>query len=326
MGGSQATATQDTQAMSYYHRCIFTAAVCLAFGLGEVRGGLIITSLQGNGQLTWADPEQGSNALYRIEWASHVSGPWQRGWSGLEWLRMGATSGSVAVPMLFRVVRETSTTGIVGSWGSGRDGLKAFSTLTFYPDGHYIHWASGLTAAGGKPGIELGTYVYDAVGKVLKVSSLRDDNGEWGLTKGPEQAREEPAHLLGDILLLEAPGGGWMSLSRVQEPEIPLVGGWGDGRNRDRSGFMTITFYPNGYYIHWQSPDPGHPDTKEGVEYGMYDYDAAGKYLTAVALRDDNGTMGLCGDSDAAIGGGRYGFVLTIEGDVLAEFDAARVR
>lgn len=301
------------------------AAAVMAVGVVNGNCQPVITSLQGNGQITWIDPNYQSNALYRIEWAAGLTNIWRRDWSGLEYLQMGTNSGATVAPMIFRVVRETNTTAIVGSWGGGCESLNWFRTLTFYPDGHYIHWETKGPGQPSKEGVEIGTYVYDATQHTLEAKSSRDDNGDLGLTTSAPQTNRQSVYVMGDVLVIDVPGKDRVFLNRVQNSSAPIVGGWGDGRNGDHSGYVTITLYPNGYYIHWQTADPT-PDTKEGVEYGIYSYDPATKYLTTVALRDDNGTMGLCGDPSAAIVGGRYRFQVTVTNDVLVEFGAARVK
>jgi hypothetical protein len=47
-----------------------------------------------------------------------------------------------------------------------------------------------------------------------------------------------------------------------------IVGSWGTGHYTDHecvgSEYMSITFYPNGYYIHWEPDDPSEPDDNGG--------------------------------------------------------------
>jgi len=285
----------------------------------------LVTSLQGNGMITWTDPGFQSNSLYRIEWASKVTESWKQDWQGLQFMEMESTSQSVGVPMFYRVVRQTNSGKIVGSWGIGREGQHRFMTLTFYPDGHYIHWEANGAGQTTADGIEIGDYSYDAITGLLTTTSFRDDNGALGLTSAKSQPRQHSALVVDDVLVLKSPDASRCLLSRVVDSQAPIVGGWSDGTTGNRLGYLTLTFYANGYYIHWQTADP-EPDTSEGVEYGIYTYNPANGELIATALRDDNGTMGLCGDPDASLGDGRYAATMTIVNDVIVEFGAPRVQ
>ena len=68
----------------------------------------VITSFQGNGQLAWTNTVN-SNALYRVEWAAQVNGPWYRTFDNIGSLDgHSATAFAVAVPMFYRVVMATN--------------------------------------------------------------------------------------------------------------------------------------------------------------------------------------------------------------------------
>ena len=58
----------------------------------------VITSFQGNGQLSWTNAVN-SNALYRVEWAAQAGGPWYRTFDNIGTLDgHSATGFTVAVP------------------------------------------------------------------------------------------------------------------------------------------------------------------------------------------------------------------------------------
>ena len=284
----------------------------------------IVTSLQRNGLVTWTDPGHESNSLYHVEWAPALGASWQPDWSGLQYLEMGGVFGSVQVPMFYRVARDTNSAAIAGSWGNGWESQTRVQTLTFYPDGHYLQWITDSSTTPVREGVEIGNYSYDATHHTLSVTSSRDDNGNLGLTDFQGQTRMHSVFVTGDTMMLKTSAGPVFK-NRAKDSAWPLVGGWSTGHNDAGTGYLTVTFYPNGYYVHWQTADPT-PDTKEGVEYGIYTYDPATKHLTAVAMRDDNGTMGLCGDSHWSIGQGRYQSTMTITNNMILEFGAPRVQ
>jgi len=68
----------------------------------------VITSFQGNGQLSWTNTVN-SNALYRVEWAAQAGGPWYRTFANIGSLDgLNATGFTVAVPMFYRVIMATN--------------------------------------------------------------------------------------------------------------------------------------------------------------------------------------------------------------------------
>jgi hypothetical protein len=81
---------------------------------------------------------------------------------------------------------------------------------------------------------------------------------------------------------------------------ISIVGSWGNGyyaqgtENEGEPEYMSLTFYPNGYYIHYESDQQAEPDDNGGgVEYGTYTYNATTGVLAASSIVDENGGIGL---------------------------------
>lgn len=79
-----------------------------------------------------------------------------------------------------------------------------------------------------------------------------------------------------------------------------IVGSWGTGywptgtENKGESEYVSLTFYPNGYYIHYETGQAGEPcDNGGGVEYGTYSIDLSTNTLYVTALVDENGCVGL---------------------------------
>jgi len=80
-------------------------AAAIALGVAVVAcAQMVITSLEKNGNLTWTNSV--SNATYRVEWASSVTGPWQKfdALTNLSLLSATSPAVTVKVPMLYRVV------------------------------------------------------------------------------------------------------------------------------------------------------------------------------------------------------------------------------
>jgi hypothetical protein len=99
-----------------------------------------------------------------------------------------------------------------------------------------------------------------------------------------------------------------------------IVGSWGTGHYTDHecvgSEYMSLTFYPNGYYIHWEADDPSEPDDNGGgVEYGTYTYDSSSQQLFVSPILDENGCIGLSEDGEQTIG------QVEVSGDTLTVYD-----
>ena len=79
----------------------------------------VITSFQGNGQLSWTNAVN-TNALYRVEWAAQAGGPWYRTLDNVGSLDgLGATGFTVVVPMFYRVVMATNPPPVGMVWIEG---------------------------------------------------------------------------------------------------------------------------------------------------------------------------------------------------------------
>jgi len=68
----------------------------------------VITSFQGNGQVTWTNGLN-TNAAYHMEWAASLDGPWYRSFQNLNYIEAQSNTSFVAfVPMFYRVVMGTN--------------------------------------------------------------------------------------------------------------------------------------------------------------------------------------------------------------------------
>lgn len=89
-------------------------ASLLAIGLGVVASGTVmadpvITSFQGNGELTWTNAVN-TNAAYRIEWAPSLTGNWSRTFQNPGLMEAHTNTMFAAdVPMFYRVVMMTNS-------------------------------------------------------------------------------------------------------------------------------------------------------------------------------------------------------------------------
>jgi len=80
----------------------------------------VITSLQGNGQLTWTNPAATNG--FTVQWAPVVTGPWFSNWNALDSLITSNMQTTVPVPMFYRVAQGFSSASMRGTWISSGPG------------------------------------------------------------------------------------------------------------------------------------------------------------------------------------------------------------
>ncbi len=76
--------------------------------------GPLITSFQGNGQLTWTNLV-GTNG-FTVQWAPAVTGPWSSNWHALDSIISTGAQTTVSVPMFYRTVQGFSLASMRGLW------------------------------------------------------------------------------------------------------------------------------------------------------------------------------------------------------------------
>jgi hypothetical protein len=74
----------------------------------------LITSFQGNGQLTWTNIA-GTNG-FTVQWAPAVTGPWSSNWHALDSIISTGAQTTASVPMFYRVVQGFSLASMRGLW------------------------------------------------------------------------------------------------------------------------------------------------------------------------------------------------------------------
>lgn len=121
----------------------------------------VITSFQGNGQLTWTNAP-GTNT-FRVEWAGTLAGTniWKRNWWDLDYIPSTGTATTVTVPMFYRVAQETNVydnTTLSNAWMLTASFLSIGTSGTYVLfDGHGLVIDSAGSSHG-YPGAPLGFY------------------------------------------------------------------------------------------------------------------------------------------------------------------------
>jgi hypothetical protein len=179
---------------------------------------------------------------------------------------------------------------LVGGWvnGTGSDAIA----VAFLANGQYVMAHGGTADAAGAPGIEFGTYTYDATtGAWTASADLLDTNGEWGFSHpvaGVAATATGTATFAGADVTFDSAGGAF-TMTRVVDAGSAIVGTWIDGTGTNA---IVVSFLPDGTYAmaHGGVTDPvGQP----GVEFGTYTWDSGTTAFTATASGlDTNGQWG----------------------------------
>lgn len=182
----------------------------------------------------------------------------------------------------------------IGSWGAGHDPYGnpnvEWASFTFYPDRYYIYWES---RNGGE--VEYGTYSYNSVSKNMTFNPIHDDN----VNEGPNGANGNEIKIkINEDAMTLGEGMEAFSIKRVESSDTGFVGSWGSGYapfGNPKVEWASFTFYPNKYYIYWESRNGGE------VEYGSCSYDSVLKMMTFNPIRDDNPNEGPNGTNGNSI-------------------------
>lgn len=228
---------------------------------------------------------------------------------------------SLCAAALCGLLAQTAHAGIAGGWYFG-PGFPSDNgiVVTFFDDGTYYLAEDGIADAGGGPGMERGTFVFDAVAGSLTTTTLDDTSGDWGLS----HATVTSAVLSGDTLTLQIDGEPLpFALSRLVDPAQAIVGSWYSGPPFPHDNGGVITFLSHGNYF---LAEDGIADAGggPGMELGDYTWDGAhgitfnGGALAGVPRRDTNGDWGLSHATvtNISVVGDRMTITVLGEGDI----------
>lgn len=187
---------------------------------------------------------------------------------------------------------------IVSAWklnGAGEDAL-----LIFRHDGTYAMADGSAT----EPGMERGTFVWDKATSAFSVTTLRDTNGDGGLSH-PDGITT--LNITGDILTYTVAEEGSFTFSRVVNTASTIVGSWFIPGEH-----VTLTFLEDGRYYHTEESNRA-PDGYDGMERGTYSWNSGTGALSRTVHVDTNGDIGLSNPTPA--------FTATVSGNKLTFFD-----
>jgi len=191
---------------------------------------------------------------------------------------------------------------IQGTWAFDRlAGDGHTGTLTFLPNGVYVHMETGPAERTGFPGMEVGTYTFTpltATSGHLTTTPIKDTNGDWG-----------PGVLSADISFQVSNG---MKCIPIDDPTvnpahfsactantttpIGLTHGWFAGSGP--GNILVLDFLPNGVYL--EGIDP----MSFSFETGLYTIDGTGLLtLSNVARTGSDPTLSQLGPVHATVVG-----------------------
>lgn len=187
---------------------------------------------------------------------------------------------------------------LLGTWFFDRTAMDGHrGTLTFLPNGSYVHMETGPNETTGYPGIEVGTYSFtptSATGGTLVTYTQLDTNGDWGANSGTLDFE------------FTSVGGQWCiptdmtPVCRPQGGAGSLVNGWYAGTGY--GNISVLSFFADGHYLHGVDPATG------VLEAGSYGWNSVSGALTLSNVQrygaGDEQTLSQLGVSTLNLGGG----------------------
>lgn len=219
---------------------------------------------------------------------------------------------------------------LLGGWVPDYYSSTYQLAVTFLDATHYIYAEDGVAetdptsgAITGGPGMEYGTYSFDASSNVMTFTPSYDTSGDWGPAEGTGTGTIN-LQLTGSNQLLihstdpAAPFSYY--LNRVTSSYEPIVGSWKFGN--ETSGMQVITFLPYGEYL-VASFSPNNT-TLNGMEHGTYFTDGTNALAGNITFTGISSTLPASGTDDVVAAPGQtvsLPAVLTADGNSIV-FDS----
>jgi len=201
---------------------------------------------------------------------------------------------------------------IVGSWyGGDTDGSQM--VFTFLADGTFLLTDNGNPASdpNGTPGLEWGTYTWDAATGAFSADVLINTDGEWGMSHSTITS----VTVIDDVFTLTATDGSF-SAPRLMSPAGSIIGSWYNAPSDPNGGTdqIVFTFLADGSLL---VADKGtvarDPSGTSGIECGTYTWDAAtGATVIDIQINTD-GQWGFASGAPETIN-----MTLDVSGDTLS--------
>lgn len=158
-----------------------------------------------------------------------------------------------------------------GTWffsnldGKGSGTLGHEGTLTFLPNGSYIHLETGPNEGHGYPGLEVGTYTFTpktATMGNLSFTTLLDTNGDWGANS---DSFDVDITQVAATKCFRTPDATAICSDAPNTTSWPLAWYQGVGYGN----ISVLVFFANGHYLHGVDPAIG------VLEAGTFNWDPA---------------------------------------------------
>lgn len=251
------------------------AAIALALARGVVLAQQpVITSFQGNGQLTWTNPPATNG--FTVQWAPALTGPWSSSWQGLDSLVVTGAETTAAVPMFYRVAKGFCLASQRGVWILNGPVSFIGQNASVY----YIAQDDGIISESGAfiPRGPAGYFTVDPAGRVTNAFVLRQSPAVVvsGSFAGPNQILPDPPYTS-------------MTIRRVEDV-ARCAGAWSGTLYQTNAAYGTLTNYPVTFNVDARglvTDFTGFPGHAIGRMYALTNGTVAAFFFTGTSQSDD---------------------------------------
>ncbi|KPJ93335.1 MAG: hypothetical protein AMJ53_07475 [Gammaproteobacteria bacterium SG8_11] len=179
---------------------------------------------------------------------------------------------------------------LIGAWGLNQDGNTTTEVvIVFLEDSSFMLLHDGVADVDGMPGIESGTYQFDAASGALTFNETVDTNGSWGIS----DADPDNASINNNTLTLTFVNSAF-SFTRIASDSSPLVGAWTADASVSDGNLAVIVFHDDGTFTQGQGgTNDTCGDATAGMDRGTYIWDSSADTVAFTTTTDTNGCIGV---------------------------------
>ena len=206
-------------------------------------------------------------------------------------------AGKTAVvgPVTMTSTSVSGGSSLIGSWVSSTSSQSTgYEVVTFLDNSNYFQITTKPAGGGNTPGLEKGTYTYDATTGSIAATTNFDTDGSAGFNGGSTGAGG--VTVSGNTLTFNDSSGTYTFNRLTPSATNPIVGSWGRNyidKATGKLGGVLMVFLDNTNCLLAQAGDDTvDPTGQSGVEQATYTWNQSTGLLTTTVSLDTNGEWG----------------------------------